>query len=69
MLNNIITSIKNNIKLKYEVGMAVPKSTQTRIAGIISGKKEDGDKCTFLQIKLKMAGSGIPDHFHGYFGT
>ena len=33
----MVTSIKNIcVKLKGEVGMAIPKSTQTRVVGIIT---------------------------------
>ena len=33
----LMTSVKNNYKkLKGEVGMAIPKSTQTRVVGIIT---------------------------------
>ena len=36
-LKSIITSVKNMcIKLKGKVGMVVPKSTQTRVVGIIT---------------------------------
>ena len=34
MIDVLYTSIKNKIKLKDKVGMAVPKNTQTRFIGI-----------------------------------